>query len=457
MRVMNVRRSFRRSIAVSAVVASAILGGQIVGVFTGEAGGAASSVPLGTASATAQTYKVNPQAGALSLGIAFGETLTNYQNKVAIAEARGIDLGIIGSLLAAEGCDGGDPTLPADQQPQPVHVEARNDQHDQSASGTDEGVFAKNAHATDQPLADSVVTTAPFGAPGIFEIGAGRAESISRYNDDGSREAIATVDIGSLKFGVASAPAASITGLHWEVRRVTGARDETVQKFTFGSLVIGGSPVPTADITDALRQLNGALSNIGIELTPPESRSGAGFIYVDPMKIGVVPNATRDQIAGTLLGALQPVRQPLVDALIKQDCGNATYITVGDVVLGSVSGAGAFEVELGGVHATSGEFSEFRFPGLPALPSLPEVAPFVDTAPAVAPVALPVQNGAAAPSVLRTPRQLQRAADVKGSRGGKLALAAAIGLGLIVLTVELDRRKMRHAQRVAEAAATTGE
>src|SRR5207302_10347202 len=89
MRVMaSLRRSFARSAAVAAIVSVTIGVGQVVGVFASTSSGAASSVPLGTASATAQTYKVNPQTGALSLGIAFGETLTNYQNKVAIAEAR---------------------------------------------------------------------------------------------------------------------------------------------------------------------------------------------------------------------------------------------------------------------------------------------------------------------------------------------------------------------------------
>lgn len=450
MRLMTVRRRFRRSLAVTAVVACGVAGGQLAGLFGGPASGAASSVPLGTASATAQSFKVNPQTGALSLGISFGVTLTNYQNKVAIAEARGIDLGIIGTLLAAQGCDGGAPTLPADQQPQPVHVEARNDTHQASATGSDEGLFNKDVHVTDQPFADSVATSAPFGAPGAFQIGAAKAESISRYNDDGTREAIATTDISTLTFGPDAAPVAKLAGLHWEVRRLTGSRDESVENFTIGSMTIAGTPVPTTDVSAAVAALNGALNTIGIELTPPQSRSGAGFIYEDPMKIGVVPNPTRDQIAGTLLGTLQPARQAAVDALLQQSCSNATYITVGDVVLGSVTGAGAFELELGGVHATSGEYSAFAFPTLPAAPPLAEVAPIAITAPSPPPAS---QVGAAtlAAPTYRTPRTVRRAAaDLKGSRGGKLALAAAIGLGLIALTVELDRRKMRRAQLVAE-------
>jgi hypothetical protein len=88
---------------------------------------------------------------------------------------------------------------------------------------------------------------------------------------------------------------------------------------------------------------------------------------------------------------------------------------------------------------------------LPALPSIPDLATTPVAAPVVAPPAEVGAASVAAPPVYRTPRAVQRAADISGGRrGGKLALAAAIGLGLIALTVELDRRKMRRAQIAAE-------
>jgi hypothetical protein len=457
MRVMRtIRRSFGRTLAAVVAVVAAIAGGQTIGLFTSRVSAADTSVPLGTAQATAQTYKVNPQTGALSLGIAFGVTLTNYQNKVAIAEARGIDLGIIGQLLAAEGCDGGDPTLAADKQPQPVHVEARNDQTDVSDHGTDVSVFEKTVHATNQPFADSIVTTAPAGIPGAVEIGPGRSESISRWLSDGRREAIATTDISSVKLGPAAAPVAELKGLHWEVHRVTGAQESASQTFTIGSLNIGGTAIPTNDPTAAFKALNGVLNGLGLELVAPQSREGAGFYYVDPLKIGVVPNKTRDGLLSSVLeGLREPVREPLVNFLVNQDCGNKTYVTVADVVVGSISGAGALELELGGVHASSGDFTTFSFPGLPALPSLTDVLPPAvlsndfSTAPA------PVSALTNTPSVRRVQQIAPAAATLKkGTRGGALAAASAVGLGLIALMVELDRRKMRAAQRLAYAEVT---
>src|SRR5690348_6940649 len=80
----------------------------------------------GTAAASAQAFKVNPTASALSLGVTFGISLAGYTNQVAKADARGIDLGIIGTILAAAGCDGSAPTLASDQQPQPLALDSRD-------------------------------------------------------------------------------------------------------------------------------------------------------------------------------------------------------------------------------------------------------------------------------------------------------------------------------------------
>src|SRR4051812_46723407 len=86
-RGMSRLRAFRRSLLVGAV-AALTLGGAM----TALSGGAGAAAPLGQAAASGTVIKVNPQAGSLSLGIALGESLTNYQNNVAIAESRGVDL-----------------------------------------------------------------------------------------------------------------------------------------------------------------------------------------------------------------------------------------------------------------------------------------------------------------------------------------------------------------------------
>src|SRR4051794_38692198 len=79
------------------------------------------------------------------------------------------------------------------------------------------------------------------------------------------------------------------------------------------------------------------------------------------MSIGVVPNAQRDAVAGAVIGGIQPIRKALVDALLEQSCKNASYVTIFDLVVGSVTGAGEFALELGGVQATSSEIPKNGF------------------------------------------------------------------------------------------------
>jgi hypothetical protein len=163
-----------------------------------------------------------------------------------------------------------------------------------------------------------------------------------------------------------------------------------------------------------------------------------------------VPSAQRDQIAAGILGAIQPVRESLVDALLEQDCGNATYITVGDIVLGSITGAGSFSLELGGVQTKSEALQATSFlggldpltelvndslGGFDAFDSGTSALPGIGTPPIT-----PLGNGPKNRPAL--------VAAEKGSRGGKLALVGLLGLAGLVLVAERDRRLMRRAQRL---------
>ena len=101
----DMRRWWRRGTA--AVGLSCLLGAALVALTGSPAPADTPAFSSGQASALAQSFKINPTASALSLGFTFGQALAGYQNTGAKADARGIDLGIIGSILAAAGCDGG--------------------------------------------------------------------------------------------------------------------------------------------------------------------------------------------------------------------------------------------------------------------------------------------------------------------------------------------------------------
>src|SRR5205085_7726721 len=129
---------------------------------------AAPAALSGTATAIATSYKLNPTAAGLSIGIGFGVSLSDYTNQVARAESRGIDLGIIGTTLAAEGCDGGAPTLPADQQPQALRADSRDPDAGTQKSQEEKyaPVITKMVKANSSPDAIADTITASLSAAG---------------------------------------------------------------------------------------------------------------------------------------------------------------------------------------------------------------------------------------------------------------------------------------------------
>jgi ABC-type branched-subunit amino acid transport system ATPase component len=166
------------------------------------------SFNLGRGQAVAQGIKVDPRAAGLSLGITLTESLAGHQNTVAAAESRAINLGLIGTTLGAEGCDGGEPTLPPDQQPQSL----RRDSTEPDAAGgvhEQESVppgtpIDKYVRATIEPFAESITTGAPLPIPGVATIAGVVTNATSRIVNGDTRQARATTDIGSVQilFGV---------------------------------------------------------------------------------------------------------------------------------------------------------------------------------------------------------------------------------------------------------------
>jgi hypothetical protein len=412
------------------------------------AGTPATLQTAGTASAIATSYKVNPTTASLSLGIGFGISLSGYTNNVAQAESRGIDLGIIGGTLAGEGCDGGDPSLPADRQPQPLRADSRENAGAKTDNEKYVPLITKNVQANSSPFSEASTITAPLSAPGgLVTVGATESRSVTQMKD-GVREALATVDISSIKI----AGVIELAGLHWSASSLSGATDATNGSFTIGSFKVAGQPLPVGDPSAAFDTANTILANLGIQIQQPKPRTAAGYLFVDPLVVRIVPNSQRDQITGGLLGAVQPMRESLVDILLEQDCGNATYITVGDIVLGSLTGAGSFGLELGGVQTKAEPLKTSSFlngtplgvsdnndlGGFDAFDNTNSLGALPDATPPSA--VLDTRHGRGGPKL---------AATEKGSRGGKMALVGLLGLAALLLFAERDRRLMRRAQRIS--------
>ncbi|MFL6113252.1 MAG: hypothetical protein ACJ786_18115, partial [Catenulispora sp.] len=311
----------------------------------------------GTAQATAQAFKVNPTAASLSVGFTFGQSLAGYQNQVAKADARGIDLGIIGTLLAAAGCDGGAPTLPADQQPQPLQADSRDPAANQGISRQETlnkspiPVINMHVKATPEPLGEAGTDYGGLTQAGLFNVSGAQSSAVTHVINGNTREAIATADIGSLNLG----GQVKLAGLHFQAVHRTGAVNEHTGTFTIGSASIGGQTLPTGDPKAVIAAVNQVLNTIGIEIHLPNIYAAGDRVQVDPFTIAVVPNPARDAISQNLLNATLPVRQALVDALFAASCKFHDLVSVLDIAVGSVTGSGSFALELGGVSASTGE------------------------------------------------------------------------------------------------------
>lgn len=457
------RRPARRVLGVLA--GASLLGGLVVAAPAG-----AQDTEPGKGDAYAQGIKVDPQLGQLSFGITYGQALAGHQNTQAIAEARSIDLGVIGTTLAGEGCDGGDPTLPAENQPQPL------------VSRTDEGGGPKSlweltvdrkVDSSNQPFATSTAVAAGAGQPGVAVIGLATSTATSGVID-GRRVARATTDIATIGIpGVLQ-----INGLHWEAEYQTEPEEKTITRFsidglrvantsvigdlleTIGGLLPDDLDIPLLNIAEPLESLeavNELLTPLGISITAPKTYVESGIAFVDPLRLSIAP---RNQTIGDLVTLIQPVREAITGSLIALDCGNATYITVADLAVGSVTGAGALNLELGGVTATTGEVDvfEFEFPDTAAVPPLPATPPSsLGTTPPPAPsssrpstpsVTAPVAVDDSADQEVAAPEtEPIDSSTPLGVRGGAML---GVGLGVLALLAamaEMDRRKMRKAQR----------
>ena len=469
-------RHFRRTVCTGIVVVGAVTGVAAVGA-TGAAGApktpaqAADEFNRGTGSALAESIRLDPVAGGLSFGIGVGESLAGHQNSAATSESRAANLGVIGTTAAAEACDGGEPSLPKEDQPQPLRAESGEEGAEAGKSGQDPKVpgVDRFVRATTDPFAEALTSGSNLEIPGVMSVQGARSFASSGVINGDTREAIARTEIGRLSF---AADQIVIRDMVWEAVHRTGAVDEQIGTFSIGAMTIAGQPVPVEDPTQGLGEANAALAPLGLQIRPPrvhyDETSRGTLATVDPLGIRVVPAPVRDQVLGGVLGGAQPVRQELFQALIDMDCGNATYITILDIVLNAFGAGGYFAVELGGVQASTAEINRFSGLGVGGAGSAPiaGVTPASGTSSGTASgpsssssgtassgagstaggaTAAPAPAGGTNTATAPIDDAVETAAE--GARGGALAGVAGGGLLLLLATAEGDRRKMRRAMR----------
>lgn len=451
--------AFRRTALVGVATAGAFAATAFAG--TNPTGAQTAGFNNGTGSAVATSLKVNPIAGGLSFGLSVGESLAGHQNTVATAESRSANLGVIGVTLGAPGCDGGDPTLPKEDQPQPLRTSTGEEGAEEGISSQDSKVpgVDRFVRANADPFAETITTTQGIDIPGVLSIGPSTSRTTSGVFGD-YREATAVTEFGTITLG----GVVTINGLRWEaVHHSDDAGETATGSFTMGSATGPlNLPIPTDDAIGALTQMNAVLAPFGLRIDPPsfhvDTTSSGTLATVDPLAIALVPGPLRDSIIQPVISGLQPVRDSLFDALIEATCDAATGITILDILLNSTGPGGQLRLELGGVQAASSPITLFS--GLGQLPPLPPLAPATPPSGSAGSVARPTAGSVTTPARPATAPAAPAAAapenpveDVveeiaaEGERGGAMLAVGLGGLGALLAAAEGDRRKMRRAQR----------
>lgn len=422
----------------------------------------------GMAKATARISKFGPGVGNLELALGSGIAVSELKNQLAQAQAQTVDLGLIGTTLTAEGCDGSAP-MTADQLPQATRVDNR--QGDTAATsdelplgGSNLGGGREMAEATATPSATAIATTLAAESP-VVSLAGGRSSATTRVVDGAAREAHAVTDVDVTLGGVVE-----LSGLRWDALHRTGEDPQVVGTFDIGSARLAGMPLPVDSLADVQTAVNQALAPTGLSIEMPRVErieEPTDLVRVTPLRITMRDSQVGAATLGPGLNASRQQREQLFDQLSAAYCDLAGALFVGDIGVSVLSGTGFFIAEIGGVEAISGDFlldNPFGEavapllapvgPGAPPDLSLPGggtglAAPAVAPAPAAAPPSAPTQPVASIGPL----EEACESIHPFGSPGCSTGALAPLGLLGLLATGAVGALDWRHQQR--RLAATT--
>ena len=448
------------------------------------------SMSPGQGSAYAQSLAVQPHDGSLAVGAIFGEALAGHTNTFARAQSQGLDFGSIGlSLTSGDNC-GQPPPLKPSQIPQALQTETGAPGADKGLTqsptsgtnaqnqGTQSGSFGSTefVQATSLPYGLAETSYAPVSVGPITISGMDSRAWSGIVN--GQREAGATSDIGSISL---ISGLITLKGLHWESVYPSGGAAQPTSTFSIGQVAIKGvSQSLSRDLSSIQSAINTLLAKLGMQLFLPHSSRQRGVESLSALSLQVQPNAMRDALIAAINNPTEGLQQTIIGGLengfspkepapvTSAVCQTDTPITVGQITVASIDGGGFLSMSLGGTTASSGEIPSNPFnlnlftpsftpgqtlttPGIPAVAG--STSPLV-SAGGGSTGSLGGSNGATgqpAPSttVGAPSGATQQAAAASYSAGGPLLAIGLIGLGLLGLLAEGDRRVMRRAQHTA--------
>lgn len=353
------RRPLRRLGTAGALLATLAL---LVGGGTPSAGAQAAPPggTVGTAKATAVVVKVAPTVGSLQLALGSGISVAEIRNNLAQSQSQSLDLGLIGSTLTQEQCDGSDALLRPEQLPQPLRIDNRGGDASDEASylpipGLLDGLL-QQVRATSQPFSEAVSTAARIGLAPLLDAAVGRATATTEVVDGGAaRIARAHVGVDLEIPGILK-----LANLQWDAYHRSGTEPEAHASFEFGDIEVLGLRIPTNNLPLAqiIQTLNGVLTPLGLSITMPTVErftEPADVVRITPLQIRFGDSPIASAVAGPLLDATRAIRDQLADFIINQvSCKASTVFLVLEILLGQLSGTGSTVISIGGAEATTG-------------------------------------------------------------------------------------------------------
>ncbi len=482
--------------------------GVLAGGLLPAGAGAGEDFVAGSGRARASIFEIVPRTGGLTLPVSFGRATASYQGTGAEASSTAMRApeGSPPPAPAAEcggrnpgsggggGGGGGAPRPPSPtQNPFTSTIRVSSEDKD-SEAGRHSSSFASPAgspiqgagseqavSATDDPSSQATTIEGRFGLVDLIGYTQARAEARAGVVEDKARVASAVVVLDRLDLldGLVV-----LERLRWEATQRSGDGPQAEGLFSVGRITVGGAPLPAVPTggggPDPLEAANTALAPTGVALLSPKVEKDAGVVRVSPMTVRLSDSPLGRSAVGPVLGALQPVRDPLVEQLLSFSCDFGTAVTVADVVTSIASGSGGVSFDVGGVSATTeGTRYDNPFDGPlgdpfgaaePALPAPGDDFAFETPAgehlaaplPAGNPLALPASGFSPAPLPAVGPGPAEPAPPsvavvqpavgpssrrLAGSRGGAALAVGAVGLLAVLVLAAADALHLRRSAR----------
>ena len=392
-------RGFARTIVVG-IVSTTLAVGATIALASGDAGADAGGVANGNAVAQASVLRIAPGVGSLALATTTGTSLAHVANQLAEAQAQALDLGLIGSALTAEKCDGSPGALTPDQLPQPLVVDNRKGDatatKDEAPIGQSAlGGGRKEVSADGTPASHADVTNIVGSVGNTVTLSGGRSDAIAKVDPGKGREADATVSVDIDIAGVVQ-----LHNAQWHAFHRTGDDSSQGGTFSVASTTVGGIPVPIDQLGPLQDAINQALALTGITIALPTVQhitSPTDFVQVTPLEIKLDDTPLGKAALGPGLNASREQREQLINQLLQVSCQLAGGALIADIGLDIISGTGFAIIDIGGATVSSGEI-DYQNPFGQILPYSPPtgVGAFEDVA---APVAGAAPRTGAAPAV----------------------------------------------------------